>query len=172
MRRSWPGRRPTPCRWHGTSRLDAVRQHQISRPDVGRSRAVRVQQAGVKTDHSRPRQIGPRSVDGGSVSDSQADSAGSIPVTRSMLEYRCSRTVFESSGSLPNPYFGLCLGHCGPQLSTPRDSLISFRGRSACSVMFSAVRFTSLPTSPWECLRKYELDVNGLNDNAAKKRNQ
>src|ERR1035437_7751258 len=45
----------------------------ISRPDVGRSRAVRVQQAGVKTDHSQPRQIGPRSVDGGSVSDSQAE---------------------------------------------------------------------------------------------------
>src|ERR1035437_854895 len=64
-----------------TGTVDAVRQHQIARPGVGGARAVRVQQAGVKTDHSRPRQIGPRSVDGGSVSDSQADSAGSIPVT-------------------------------------------------------------------------------------------
>src|ERR1019366_8100155 len=70
----------------------------ISRPDVGRSRAVRVQQAGVKTDHSQPRQIGPRSVDGGSVSDSQADRAGSIPVTRSTREKRCS--TIESDVSL------------------------------------------------------------------------
>src|ERR1035437_7491462 len=73
-----------------TGTVDAVRQHQIARPGVGGARAVRVQQAGVKTDHSRPRQIGPRSVDGGSVSDSQADSAGSIPVTRSKREKRCS----------------------------------------------------------------------------------
>src|SRR5664280_1982419 len=73
-----------------TGTVDAVRQHQIARPGVGGARAVRVQQAGVNTDHSRPRQIGPRSVDGGSVSDSQADSAGSIPVTRSTHEKRCS----------------------------------------------------------------------------------
>ena len=72
-----------------TGTLEAVRQHQIARPGVGRSRAVGVQQAGVKTDHSQPRQIGPRSVDGGSVSDSQADSAGSIPVTRSTREKHC-----------------------------------------------------------------------------------
>src|ERR1035437_3213787 len=62
----------------------------ISRPGVGRSRAVRVQQAGVKTDHSQPHLIDPRSADGGSVSDSQVDSAGSIPVTRSTREKRCS----------------------------------------------------------------------------------
>ena len=78
---------PRVCR---TGRLEAVRQHQIARPGVGGSRAVRMQQAGVKTDHSQPRQIGPRSVDGGAVSDSQADSAGSIPVTRSTREKRCS----------------------------------------------------------------------------------
>jgi hypothetical protein len=64
-----------------TGTVDAVRQHQIARPGVGGARAVRVQQAGVKTDHSRPRQIGPRSVDGGSVSDSQTDSAVRISKT-------------------------------------------------------------------------------------------
>jgi hypothetical protein len=53
-----------------------------------------VQQGGVNTDHSRPRQIDPPSVDGGSVSDSQADSAGSIPVTRSTREKRCSTSEF------------------------------------------------------------------------------
>jgi hypothetical protein len=37
--------------------------------------------------------------------------------------------------------------------------------------MFSG-RFSGLPTSPRGCLRKYELDVNGLNYNAAKKRDQ
>jgi hypothetical protein len=78
-----------------TGTVDAVRQHQIARPGVGGARAVRVQQAGVKTDHSRPRQIGPRSVDGGSVSDSQADSAGSIPVTRSTREKRCRNSNFD-----------------------------------------------------------------------------
>ena len=34
------------------------------------------------------------------------------------------------------------------------------------------VRFSGPPTSPKECLRKYELDVNGLNYNAAKRRDQ
>jgi hypothetical protein len=38
--------------------------------------------------------------------------------------------------------------------------------------MFSGVGSPGLPTSPRECLRKYELDVNGLNYNAAKKRDQ
>jgi hypothetical protein len=80
-----------------TGTVDAVRQHQLARPGVGGARAVRVQQAGVKTDHSRPRQIGPRSVDGGSVSDSQADSAGSIPVTRSTREKRCSTSESDVS---------------------------------------------------------------------------
>jgi len=80
-----------------TGTVDAVRQHQIARPGVGGARAVRVQQAGVKTDHSRPRQIGPRSVDGGSVSDSQADSAGSIPVTRSTREKHCSTSESDCS---------------------------------------------------------------------------
>jgi hypothetical protein len=82
-----------------TGTVDAVRQHQIARPGVGGARAVRVQQAGVKTDHSRPRQIGPRSVDGGSVSDSQADSAGSIPVTRSTREKRCRTGEFDDLSS-------------------------------------------------------------------------
>ena len=45
----------------------------------------------------RPRQIGPRSVDGGSVSDSQADSAGSIPVTRSKHEKWCHSWGFVNS---------------------------------------------------------------------------
>jgi hypothetical protein len=120
-----------------TGTVDAVRQHQIARPGVGGARAVRVQQAGVKTDHSRPRQIGPRSVDGGSVSDSQVDSAGSIPVTRSKCEKRCGRTALEESSPLPICVSGPCSGHFGPQISTPRDSPSSFRRRSACSVMFS-----------------------------------
>jgi len=93
-----------------TGTVDAVQQHQIARPGVGGARAVRVQQAGVKTDHSRPRQIGPRSVDGGSVSDSQADSAGSIPVTRSKREKRCSIRELEDSSSLLIRGFGSVLG--------------------------------------------------------------
>jgi hypothetical protein len=87
--------------------------HQIARPGVGGSRAVRVEQAGVKTDHSQPRQIGPRIVDGGSVSDSQTDSAGSIPVTRSIREYCGSRTEFEDSCPVRTHVFGLRPGHLG-----------------------------------------------------------
>jgi hypothetical protein len=70
---------------------------------------------------------------------SQADSAGSIPVTRSMLEYCCSRTAFGNSRSLPSLSFGPRAGHFGPHSSTPRDSLFRFRGRSACSVVFSGL---------------------------------
>ena len=68
---------------------------------------------------------------------SQADSAGSIPVTRSMFEYRYSRIRFENSFPLPNQCFGPRPGHFGPHLSTPQRSPSGFRGRSACSVMFS-----------------------------------
>ena len=118
----------------------------ISRPGVGRSRAVRVQQAGVKTDHSQPRQIGPRSMDGGSVSDSQADSAGSIPVTRSTREKRCSTDELDGSSPPPIRASRACAGHCGPHLSTPRHSPFRFRRRSACSVMLSGS-----PTAPRTC---------------------
>src|SRR5450759_5312534 len=121
-----------------TGTVDAVRQHQIARPGVGGARAVRVQQAGVKTDHSRPRQIGPRSVDGGSVSDSQADSAGSIPVTRSTREKCCSTIELEDSSFLLIRVFSPCSGHYGPHISTVQDSSFSFTRRSAYSVMFSA----------------------------------
>src|SRR5664280_881377 len=137
-----------------TGTVDAVRQHQIARPGVGGARAVRVQQAGVKTDHSRPRQIGPRSVDGGSVSDSQADSAGSIPVTRSTREKRCSTSESDISLKQVNahsrPKTALVqlrvpighLGECPWRLSVPKltvrvrfPSLNSTRktGCSSCS---------------------------------------
>src|SRR5665811_185491 len=53
---------------------------------------------------------------------SQADSAGSIPVTRSTREYCCSRTVFEALSPPPNSCFGPRPGHFGPHLSTPRHS--------------------------------------------------
>jgi len=164
----WPGRRPTPCHWPRSSQLDAVRQRQISRPDVGRSRAVRVQQAGVKTDHSQPRQIGPRSVDGGSVSDSQADSAGSIPVTRSTREKRCSRTELEALRPLPMRVSGPRAGHFGPHLSTPLHSPFRFRGRSACSAKFSGCSVLPSSNLTEACLRKCERDLNGLNYSVAK----
>ena len=85
--------------------------------------ATQVTHRYVRSDHG--------SVDRGSISNSQADSAGSIPVTRSMLEYRCSRIVFENSRSLPNPCFGPRPGHFGPHLSTPRHSPSASEGRSA-----------------------------------------
>jgi hypothetical protein len=52
-----------------------------SSPQMGKVtwRALRVQLAGVKSGHSPLRQIGDWSTDRGSVSDSQADSACSIP---------------------------------------------------------------------------------------------
>ena len=103
------------------------KQHQIARLDVGRSRAVRVQQAGVKTDHSRPRQIGPRSVDGGSVSDSQADSAGSIPVTRSTRETRCCSWRFTNS-TAPQ---ATCLGPFQDDV----NDLTAISGQSVCKPM-------------------------------------
>jgi hypothetical protein len=98
---------------------------------------------------------------------SQADSAGSIPVTRSMLEYRCNRTVFDKFSSLPNPCFGPRPGHSGPHLSTPRHSPFSFRGRSACSVIFSGCSVFRSSNVTRACLRKFELDLNGLNYNVA-----
>jgi hypothetical protein len=57
-------------------------------PDGGGSRALSVQLAGAKIGRSRLRQIRHGSLDRGSISDSQADSAGSIPVTRSIREKR------------------------------------------------------------------------------------
>src|ERR1019366_147458 len=140
----------------------------ISRPDVGRSRAVRVQQAGVKTDHSQPRQIGPRSVDGGSVSDSQADSAGSIPVTRSIREQRCNTSESVDSRPLPIPAFGPCAGHIGPQISTPQHSSSVQKDAPPVPSRSPAVR-PVFPTAPRVYLRKHELDVNGLNYSTAKK---
>jgi len=63
-----------------------------SSPQMGNVtwRAVRVQQARIKSGHPPLRQIGHGSTDRGSISDSQADSAGSIPVTRSKCEKCCS----------------------------------------------------------------------------------
>ena len=58
---------------------------------------------------------------------SQADSAGSIPVTRSKREKRCNRTILENSGSLRGRVFGSYSGHLGPRISTPRDSAFSFQ---------------------------------------------
>ena len=155
-----------------TGTVDAVRQHQIARPGVGGARAVRVQQAGVKTDHSRPRQIGPRSVDGGSVSDSQADSAGSIPVTRSTREKRCNTSESVDSRPLPIRAFGPCAGHIGPQISTPRHSSSVQKDAQLVPSRSPAVRSPVLPTAPRVCLSKHELDVNGLNYSAAKKHDQ
>ena len=68
---------------------------------------------------------------------SQADSAGSIPVTRSTREKRCSGIELEDSSPPPICVSVPCSGHYGPQISTPRDSPSSFRRRSACSVMLS-----------------------------------
>ena len=69
------------------------------RPERNASRALRVQLARVKSGHSPPSQIRPGSTDRGSVSDSQADSAGSIPVTRSTHEKRCRSWGFVKSFS-------------------------------------------------------------------------
>jgi len=125
-----------------TGTVDAVRQHQIARPGVGGARAVRVQQAGVKTDHSRPRQIGPRSVDGGSVSDSQADSAGSIPVTRSTREKCCSISEFDHISQAGQHSFASYNGTV--PLRVPLAILASAPGRLSVPKLTVRVRFPSL----------------------------
>src|SRR5664280_504902 len=97
-----------------------------------------------------------------SSNSSQADSAGSIPVTRSTREYCCSRTECEASSSCETRGFQSTAGplwathfHHGAHPSVSE-------GRSACPVVFSGSPV--LPTSPKLCLRhNYELDVNGLN---------
>jgi hypothetical protein len=100
---------------------------------------------------------------------SQADSAGSIPVTRSTHERCCSRTELEDSSSLRicvSVQAQATLGHTYPQFRTHPSA-----SQDAQLIPSSPpVRFPGLPTSPGECLRKYELDVNGLNYNAAKNR--
>ena len=98
-----------------------------------------------------------------SSNSSQADSAGSIPVTRSTHEKRCSRIELENSSPPPICVSVPCSGHCGPQISTPRDSPSNFRRRSACSVMFPGcpvLRFFQrrLGESP-----RIRARVNGLN---------
>jgi len=98
---------------------------------------------------------------------SQADSAGSIPVTRSMFEYRYSRIRFENSFPLPNQCFGPRPGHFGPHLSTPGDSSLRFIGRLACSVIFSGCSVLRSSNVTRTCLGKFELDLNGLNYNVA-----
>jgi hypothetical protein len=72
-----------------------------------------------------------------SSNSSQADSTGSIPVTRSRHEKRCSRGELEDSSPLRIYVSGPCAGHFGPHLSTPWHSPFRFRGRSASSVTFS-----------------------------------
>jgi len=93
-------------------------------------------------------------------SSSQADSAGSIPVTRSMLEYRCSRTVFENSRSLPDHVSVLAratLGHTYPHLGTHPSASEDAQLVPSCS---PAVCSPVLPTSPKGCPRhNYEPDV-------------
>src|SRR5665648_107383 len=59
-------------------------------------RAVRVQQARVKSGQSPLCQTPHGSTGHGPISDSQADSAGSIPVTRSILEYPCSTIEWDA----------------------------------------------------------------------------
>jgi hypothetical protein len=61
------------------------------------------------------------------------------------------------------------LGHTYPHLDTRPSGSEDAQLVPSCS---PADRFPGLPTSPGECLRKYELDVNGVNYNAAKKRHQ
>src|SRR5665647_2589464 len=60
-------------------------------------------------------------------SSSQADSAGSIPVTRYTREKPCGRTELENSSSLRIRVFGPYPGHLGPHISTPRHSTFQFQ---------------------------------------------
>ena len=62
---------------------------------------------------------------------SQANSAGSIPATRSTREKRCSTIELEDSSFLLIRVFGPYSGHYGPRISTPRRSPSTSEGRSA-----------------------------------------
>ena len=140
------------------------------RPDVGGTRALRVQQSRVKTGHSPPGQIRPRERRSRAVSDSQADSAGSIPVTRSIREKRCSRSALEDFMFSADPCFDPCSGHRYPHLDTTLEFQKDAQLVPSCS---PAVRSPVLPNSPKSCPRhNYELDVNGLNYDAAKRLDQ
>src|SRR5450759_5022128 len=89
-------------------------------------------------------------------SSSQADSAGSIPVTRSMLEYRCSRTVFENSRSLPDHVSvqaRATLGHTYPHLGAHPSASEDAQLVPSCSpAVPSPVRFASLACPPIQTL--------------------
>gem|GEM_PF-4189032 len=63
------------------------------------------------------------------------------------------------------PAFRSTLGHFGPHISTPRHSPFSFRGRSACPVVFSG------PANLTKSFRRnnYEIDMNGVNYVTTKK---
>src|SRR5450759_1406528 len=105
-----------------------------SSPQMGNVtwRAVRVQQARIKSVHPPLRQIGHGSTDRGSISDSQADSAGSIPVTRSKCEKCCSTSESDCISQAGQRSFGSengtraitralsHLGECPWRLSVPK----------------------------------------------------
>jgi len=59
---------------------------------------------------------------------SQADTAGSIPVTPLHTRKTLQQNRAGRSSSLPMRVPGPCAGHFGPHLSTPRDSPSRFRG--------------------------------------------
>jgi hypothetical protein len=108
-----------------------------------------------------------------SSNSSQADSAGSIPVTRSKHEKRCSTGEFEDSSS---PL--ICIrSMLGPLWATDiHTSTLTLQFQKDAQLVLScspAVRFCGSPTSPKSCLRHYfELEVNGPNYVAAKKLDQ
>ena len=109
-------------------------------PNIGGSRALRVQLARVKIGHSPLGQIRPRSLNRGSMSDSQVDSAGSIPVTRSTREKRCHSWGFTNSTSPPRlglahykQGFERSAGHPRPQTRRqhpPSSTWFAVRSRS------------------------------------------
>ena len=83
---------------------------------------------------------------------SQADSAGSIPVTRSIREDSCSRTElvdFDSLGICVSGHARATLGHRYPHLDT--HASVS-EGRSACSVMFPSYPFSGSSNPPKSCI--------------------
>ena len=102
---------------------------------------------------------------------SQADSAGSIPVTRSVREKRGSRTELVDSRpcqSMLSVLAWATLGHTYPHLGThlsgSEDAQL-LPSRSPASVLRSS-KVTRV------CLRNHELNVNGLNYSAAQKRDR
>jgi len=79
------------------------------------------------------------SVDRGSMSNSQAGSAGSIPVTRSKREYCYSRVQFEAFSSCGTRVFSPQPGHFGPHNST---SALTFIYRRTLSLSRHVPRFS------------------------------